>query len=198
MLLVQLPWCLKEFYAKDVPLASDKEPPWNLTRIDRSFGSPDARFGLRIRRDVLTKILEHCVWAKGLETGGILVGTYNEAHDVAFISDASGPPRDSKSGATWFYRGVQGLQAWLRRLWAGNCYYLGEWHFHPGARPKPSKTDVNQIREISNSTAYNCPEPLLVIVGGEAPGDLEVRAFVSPRDCALIALKESGATEERS
>lgn len=146
---------------------------------------------------MLTKILEHCVSAKGLETGGILVGTYNEAHDVASISDASGPPRDSKSGSTWFYRGVQGLQAWLRRLWTGNCYYLGEWHFHPRAQPKPSETDVNQIREISCSAAYQCPEPLLIIVGGEAPGNWEVAAFVSPRNCAFIELKESGATDER-
>jgi integrative and conjugative element protein (TIGR02256 family) len=143
-----------------------------------------------MRGTEIRRILKYCVEAGPLETGGILVGNYTEDHSVALVSDASRAPGDSKSGTTWFHRGIAGLQAWLCKLWEEERYYLGEWHFHPGARPVPSDTDLRQIREIADSPKYNCPEPVLLIVGGSPTGDWEIGVYVSPRIRSLVELNE--------
>jgi integrative and conjugative element protein (TIGR02256 family) len=182
-------------------LASHEEPRSNPAPSDRSFHSTDRRYGLVLGCEQLAKILEICSASDHLETGGILVGSYNEAHDLAIVSDVSGPPPDSKRGPTWFFRGVRGLQTWIERLWKGKCYYLGEWHFHPGARPDPSGTDKSQIHDISRSAGYHCPEPLLVIIGGSVTENWEIAAFVAPRNAPLTVLQEcranSGAFSRR-
>jgi integrative and conjugative element protein (TIGR02256 family) len=170
-------------------LASRNEPAWKPKPSSRTFRSADARYGLAIPREELLKILQLCVVAGNLETGGILVGHYSKNHDVAHVSDASGPPKDSRSGTTWFRRGLQGLQGWLHRLWKAERFYLGEWHFHPASRPNPSGTDKIQIKEISESIQYNCPEPVLLIIGGNLPGTWEVEAYVSPRSGSLVRLE---------
>lgn len=113
------------------------------------------------------------------------------------MSDVSRAPRDSKSGTTWFYRGIAGLQAWLYRLWEEERYYLGEWHFHPSARPVPSDTDLRQIKEISESPKYCCPEPVLLIIGGTPSSAWEVAAYVSPRSYALVELIERKESARR-
>jgi len=171
-------------------LGSKKAARLDLQLCDRRFRSDDERFALEIKTKELGKMLQLCVDAGRLETGGIVVGNYSQSHEVALIWDVSGPPHDSKSGATWFQRGVRGLQAWLHRLWNKNHYYLGEWHFHPGGRPIPSDTDLRQIKEISDSADYRCPEPVLIIVGGSAAGSWELAVYVSPRNRSLVELRE--------
>lgn len=171
-------------------MGSKKAVALDTQLCDRRFRSDDERFGLEIRTKELRKLLQHCLDAGGLETGGIVVGNYSQSHEIALIWDVSGPPCDSKSGATWFHRGVQGLQAWLHRLWSKNRYYLGEWHFHPGGRPIPSDTDLRQIREISDLADYRCPEPVLIIIGGSPSGSWELAVYVSPRNCCLMELRE--------
>jgi integrative and conjugative element protein (TIGR02256 family) len=172
-------------------LASRNKPAWNPQPCNRTFRSADAKYAVVIPRDELLKILQFCLVAGKLETGGILVGHYSRNHDVAHVSDASGPPKDSKSGTTWFRRGLHGLQGWLLRLWKDDRFYLGEWHFHPGARPSPSSTDTIQIKEISDSLQYNCPEPVLLIIGGNLPEAWEVEAYASPRSGSVIRLENA-------
>jgi integrative and conjugative element protein (TIGR02256 family) len=172
-------------------LASSNEQAWNPKPCNRTFRSAKAKYALAIPCEKLLKILQFCLVADKLETGGILVGHYSKNHDVAHVSDASGPPKDSKSGTTWFRRGLYGMQKWLLRLWKDDRFYLGEWHFHPGARPSPSGTDKIQIKEISNSPQYNCPEPVLLIIGGNLPADWEIEAYVSPRGGSLVRLEHS-------
>jgi hypothetical protein len=65
-------------------------------------------------------------------------------------------------------RTVGKLQAWLDSLWRRKAdYYVGEWHYHPGASASPSGVDVAQMRAIARDEKYACPEPLLIILGGD-------------------------------
>lgn len=142
----------------------------------------DGRFGIRLPTDVVAQISDCCGRARDFETGGILVGTYSEDRRTAQVTEALPAPSDSKAGPTWFLRGVKGLSAKLRRRWrSGGGYYLGEWHYHPAGTPTPSRRDTMQMRFISKSGKYQCPEPVLVIVGGTSP-QLELRSYVFPRD----------------
>lgn len=45
-------------------------------------------------------------------------------------------------------------------------YYLGEWHYHPNTSAVPSSTDLKQMFILSKNNDLKCPEPILIIIGG--------------------------------
>jgi len=165
---------------------------------DQTFVSDDGRFQLRLPARHVAQMLAFCRGSAGRETGGILVGHYAPTLDCAVVTGVSGPPADSRASRTRFVRGVRGLKQWLRSLWNGpRHYYLGEWHFHPGAAPVPSAADRDQMREIAASPTYHCPEPLLVILGGDPDGDWTISAHVFVVCGNAVALRQA-CDEERS
>lgn len=154
------------------------------------FWSDDRSFGLHVGEAQLRNILWLCNRSGIYETGGILAGHYTDAHDCAVVTAISGPTADSYSGRTTFYRGTHGLQQWLDHLWRSEGhYYLGEWHYHPSAPARPSLTDMRQIRVIGGAPQYSCPEPVLLIIGGDIACIWEARAFVCPRVDDVIELQ---------
>jgi len=155
---------------------------------DNEYWSRDQRFGMALPERELARMVGFCKRAKGKETGGILVGSYSEKHDCALVGSVSKAPRDSQAGPTWFRRGVSGLQRWLSKLWKSKTYYLGEWHFHPFAAPDPSGTDISEMVGVSKDDRCKCPEPVLVILGGNPAADWQLRAFVFPRGQARVEL----------
>jgi len=139
-----------------------------------------------------------CRKAKRAETGGIVAGRYNGQLDWAIVTEVTGPPTDSRSGRNWFQRGVRGLQQLIERLWQRDrSCYLGEWHYHPYAPPTPSGPDTSQMRKIADLASYECPEPILLILGGDPDKELETRAFVFCRGSEYVELKliKSDVTE---
>ena len=146
----------------------------------------NSQFGIRIPLTVLRRVIGWCEESEGRETGGLLVGRYAEGQRVAVVTEALPAPSDSKRGQTWFVRGIRALNAKLKWRWnSGRGYYLGEWHFHPGGAPVPSGPDCAQMRSISESASYSCPEPILLIIGGTTP-DFDVRSYVFPRGREFI------------
>lgn len=131
--------------------------------------SRNRRYAVRISDSLWAELEEHCARAGGLETGGVLVGRYEEDDRVARVLGFSTPTPDSRRAPTGFTRGTAGLSGWLRELWSQDAYYLGEWHLHPSAAPVPSPTDIASLRAIARDPAYQCSSPLLLILGGSAP-----------------------------
>jgi len=160
----------------------------------------DGRYGLRIPSKVLEKMMGLCGCAKDTETGGIMVGYYNRRHDCAIVTDCSGAPKDSLCEKRSFRRGVRGLQRWLMTLWNRSCrrYYLGEWHFHPFARAVPSEMDVTQMRKNAEDKSYNCPEPIMVLVGGAPNAAWSLRSFVCIRGSDVFELSKGWEKRESS
>lgn len=143
------------------------------------FSSADGKFQLQVPANELRSLLSFCQSAKKDETGGILVGKYVDDRRIAKITYVSPAPNDSKKGATWFVRGLRGLQELVDRFWiSGRGYYIGEWHFHPYSSARPSGQDLQQMRAICKNKDYNCSEPLLVIVGGDPLNTWEITATV--------------------
>ena len=162
------------------------------------FRSADARFRVHVPGATVQRLLHLCRTSGSLETGGILVGGYSATLDCARVGAASGPPRDSVRRSSSFQRGTKGLQVWLERRWATRRdHYLGEWHFHPHAAPVPSGTDIQQLRAIARTSEYRCPEPLLLIVGGDPAGKWLIGAHVVPDGQAAIQLHEVQEDSER-
>lgn len=161
-----------------------------------TFRSTDGRFGLLVPSPEVARMLEVCRVAFPQETGGILIGVYNESLDCAEVRTATGPGRDARAGRTWFERGVAGLQELLRSHWRDRRgYYLGEWHFHPGAAPVPSSRDERSMREFASSPDYRCPEPVLLIIGGNPTGRWTASAAVYRRAAGKVILEPVGNDE---
>ena len=154
-----------------------------ILRIQSDFSrsSIDRRFGIRITSENLKILLAECLASDGNETGGILIGRYSSRHDTAVITKIGKPPMDSESFRRMFRRGTHGLQELLDRLWPIQEYYLGEWHYHPCSSATSSSADREQMQRISESSGYCCPEPILLIVGGNPTEAWEVAAQVFPR-----------------
>lgn len=144
----------------------------------------DGAYGCRISASATRSMDRICRDAGDTETGGILVGRYADDATVAHVVEATPPPRDSQRGRTWFARGVLGLRQLLARRWAARerDHYLGEWHFHPCDVVVPSAVDLSQMTTIALADEYQCPQPVLMIVGRRtAQRGRPMRVFVSPR-----------------
>lgn len=103
-----------------------------------------------------------------IETGGMLLGLFDEATGVATVDLASGPAPDSQLSATYFLNGVEGTQDTLdaiSRASRGFTRFLGLWHSHPYGPARPSPTDRAGITAITSFTP-GARRALMVILGG--------------------------------
>lgn len=152
--------------------------------------STDGRFAVTFPPEALRELVEHTKGAGNLETGGVLVGRYNDDLNHATVTEVIGPPPDSKAWRTGFVRGVGGLARRLLDLWnsRGRSYYLGEWHFHPRVIPHASTDDEQQMLQIAGDKGYRCPEAILVIVGGGPSHPWSLAAYVFTRSGERVSL----------
>ena len=131
------------------------------------FRSADGGITVTVTPEALRTMLGHgAVSGWRNETGGVLLGRYEDDHRTAAVLDVTGPPAGSSWGRTWFRRGAGDLDALLDQRWKQGIYYLGEWHTHPDSSPAPSPDDVRAMQSISTKPSYACPEPILLILGG--------------------------------
>ena len=152
---------------------------------DLTMCSSDGRFRICVGGHEVEALLTMCRLSGALETGGLLVGRYNEAHNTAIVTRVWGPPEDSLRKRTSFRRGTRGLQKQLNSLWESREYYLGEWHYHPDGAGQPSATDISEMLRIAKAPQYSTPEPILIVVGGLT---WEMVAHVFPRHPSPIRL----------
>lgn len=131
------------------------------------YQSEDGAFSVIFLPSVIDKIKCSCIKFQSLETGGVLVGNYSSDCHIANITDSLQSIPDSRHYSASYFRGVRGLKEMLDQKWKANEYYLGEWHSHPHVHPIPSKTDIDQMRTFSCSPGLHCPEPIMLIVGGD-------------------------------
>lgn len=134
-------------------------------KIVVAFQAASKTVEVRLTDAALRLIEKEALASANKETGGILIGRYEEDGNVAVVTAATERPADSSSGRAWFQRGISGLTAKLRARWVRGEYYLGEWHSHPGGAPDPSSNDVREMRSIAIDTSYKCPKPIMVIAG---------------------------------
>lgn len=163
-----------------MPLSESSELKGNSSS-SRTARSDDGQFGIEVSTTLLEEMSDLCARAYPKETGGILIGHYSTDLRVAHVTSLSSAPPDSVAKRFSFVRGFQGLQQLLRRVWRQKSYYLGEWHFHPDGEPSPSGTDSDQMQSIASAISYQCPEPVLLIVGGHPPEPLQFHSYVFRR-----------------
>ena len=102
------------------------------------------------------------------ETGGLLFGEYDETLGIAWVTNVSGPPRDSTFSPEQFVCGTYGtreLCADYERRTHGIVRYVGTWHSHPVGTPEPSNTDYRGIAAIFAAAPDQGGSQLMLIVG---------------------------------
>ena len=106
------------------------------------------------------------------ETGGILLGYFDDACRVVWVTAAEGAPPDSEHGPSAFLHGTKGVAgrvAGHRAASGGRIRFIGMWHTHPGLPPQASQTDDQAMRDILVSLpAPQAPRRAVqLILGGE-------------------------------
>ena len=147
---------------------------------------------VEITEEAFGAIAKHIAIRKRGETGGILIGQYSPDHLTAKVLSASGPGKQSLLGLFSFTRRASGVQEELDKEFEQGRYYLGEWHCHPGRNHAPSPQDIHQMQDISKSSCYNCPEPILLVVGRDNPTQYISVALIKDGLCHNLERDNNG------
>lgn len=125
------------------------------------------------------------------EVGTSLVGTYSDDGRRATVNGIAPLPSDSRSTRTTFQRGINGLFQFFNTIFSryrGRRHYVGEWHSHPNAAPIASGTDDANQFAIANDASTDCPEAILVIIGGDGNDNVSLQMYVYSRTRGKIVL----------
>ena len=102
------------------------------------------------------------------ETGGLVWGLWDDAVEIVWLFDTSGPPLDSKHEPERFVCGVDGTAEEHRRRCAhtrGLTGFVGMWHTHPGMPPQQSLVDIGGMSGMVSSVGQNQRRALMLIFG---------------------------------
>ena len=114
------------------------------------------------------------------ETGGLLFGEFDETLGIAWMTNVSGPPRDSSFSAQHFVCGTHGTRE-LCNDYEERTHrivrYVGTWHSHPVSAAEPSTTDYASIGKIFASAPDDSAHQLMVMFGHAADPQPQVGAY---------------------
>lgn len=116
-------------------------------------------------------------------TGGLLLGQFDSACRIAWVSQATGLPPGSTAGRLRMTLGLRAVQEVLddrRNSSEGRLTLIGFWHTHPGGSAEPSEVDRATMRERVASPEWPAAPALLLVLGipengsvGEPPAPWE-------------------------
>lgn len=159
--------------------------------LDGLYSDAEGRFQVLLERSALERALAAFSAAGRKETGGVLIGRYEDDGAVAIVAEATASPRGSFFGAFTFCRAPGRLRSLLAKRWSEGQHYLGEWHSHPGELPEPSGRDHETMVKIAADHRYACREPLLLILGESSDGGKLLSLHVFPRGERALRLQAS-------
>ena len=102
------------------------------------------------------------------ETGGLLWGLWDDAINVIWLFDISGPPPDSEHEPGHFLCGVEGTleeHALRTKQSNGTCGFVGLWHTHPNMSSGQSMIDVSSMTTLVSSMGHNQKRVVMLIFG---------------------------------
>lgn len=106
--------------------------------------------------------------APDIETGGMLLGAFDDATGVVHVDKVTGPPPDSFMSATYFHHGIEGTEELVRAevgRTASTTGFVGFWHSHPYGSARPSATDEQGMASIVAPDGTT-RRALMMVLGG--------------------------------
>ena len=104
----------------------------------------------------------------GHETGGMLLGSFDDGVGCIYVDVATGPSPDSVLSPMYFGHGTDGTQDVVdhhRKRTARRVGFVGMWHTHPGGRAHPSEIDTAGMGWLVSPDGAG-RRALMVILGG--------------------------------
>lgn len=105
-----------------------------------------------------------------VETGGMMLGAFDDACLILHVDRAIGPPPDSTLSAKFFDHGIVGTQELVdhrREATHNRQSFVGLWHSHPHGVAHPSITDDEGMWRLVNRERVG-KKALMVILGGQS------------------------------
>ena len=119
------------------------------------------------------------------ETGGVLIGSFDQENRIAYLVDIIPSPPDSVEWPILYIRGCGGLEGEVTRIRArtdDQLQYVGEWHSHPdGCNTEPSEDDKKVFGWLAENAARDSNPPVMVIVGQK-----ETRIFFASIEASVL------------
>lgn len=103
-----------------------------------------------------------------VETGGLIFGEIDDAHQVIWVDSVSGPPPDSTASEMQFLCGTAGtkeLNAFKSAASGKSSRFIGIWHTHPISRGRPSQDDLIAMLELLHCQDFSPRQVVMLIVG---------------------------------
>ena len=103
-----------------------------------------------------------------IETGGMLLGSLDDATRTVYVDVATGPPPDSALSEIYFGHGIEGSKEALehhRSSSANRIGFAGMWHTHPFGRALPSDIDKAGMASLVSPDGTG-RRALMLILGG--------------------------------
>jgi len=130
-----------------------------------------------------------------IETGGLIFGEIDDAHQVIWVDSVSGSPPDSVASETQFLCGTAGtkeLNAFKSVASRNSSRFIGIWHTHPISRGQPSQDDLRAMLELLHFQQYSPRQVVMLIVGYAATRREENYYLYRRNEFVLIARYEGG------
>jgi proteasome lid subunit RPN8/RPN11 len=161
-----------------------------------TWTSTSKEYTVIVSESCLREIIQMARKHQPNEVGTALVGRYSEDGFTAFVEKLAPLTPDSKGARAAFRRGVVGLKEFFSQLWKSThpeLHYVGEWHSHPNGPASPSSRDDHSQTAIANDSKIDCPEVILLILGGDLQRLPTLGVFVHSRHCGRIDLRPAAS-----
>ena len=119
-----------------------------------------------------------------VETGGHLFGERDDVAKVLWVSEVTGPPPDSRTSASEFVCGVEGVEVIANqknKCSRGSVRFVGMWHTHPDGNPTPSTTDYDAMLSIVENPDFSRNRSILLVIGPNSDGPTSVAGALFSR-----------------
>lgn len=97
------------------------------------------------------------------EAGGQLFARYSE--DEVLVCKATGPKENDKRGRFFFLPNRKSERAEIIRNHEDRLHFVGDWHTHPEAVPRPSWEDLTSIQNCYRESKHSLRYFVMIIVG---------------------------------
>jgi proteasome lid subunit RPN8/RPN11 len=141
---------------------------------DMRFAEATGEYQLRLAPTAVAEIRAESrrgarVRKPDVETGGLLLGQFDDAAGIIWVDAATGPPPDSRLSSLHFEHGTQGateIAAAQMQRTSRTSGFVGMWHSHPNGTARPSETDEIGMAHLVSPVDDRPRRAVLLIVGG--------------------------------
>lgn len=126
----------------------------------------DFRITLELTAPVLGQLARHKQSdSDAPEAGGQLFATINAEANTWRVIRATGPRKEDVRSRFAFRPCRRREQLEIFQAFSEGLHYIGDWHTHPEASPRPSAFDLHSMSELVCESEHELPGFVMVIVG---------------------------------